>query len=157
MRATRSGRAERDWPLECRVVGFSPATFGTRPDESTTPAASFVPPMSSASTGATAAPGEPSPPTAGRVPTGACITYPLRPEVAAAVEECQRAGIRVKMITGDHALTAHAAAEAAGILHDDDLIVTGDELSSLDEAARRNRIRRAAIFARTSPEPVGLT
>jgi len=77
---------------------------------------------------------------------------PLRPEAAAAVDECQRAGIRVKMITGDHALTAHAVAEAAGILHDDGLIVTGDELVALDEAHRDRRIRQAAIFARISPE-----
>jgi Ca2+-transporting ATPase len=77
---------------------------------------------------------------------------PLRPEVPSAVAECQRAGIRVRMITGDHALTAHAVAEAAGILHDDDLIVTGDELVALSEVDRESRIRRAAIFARISPE-----
>jgi Ca2+-transporting ATPase len=77
---------------------------------------------------------------------------PLRPEVPAAVGECQRAGIRVKMITGDHALTAHAVAESVGILHEDDLIVTGNELAALDEADRDKRIRRAAIFARISPE-----
>ena len=77
---------------------------------------------------------------------------PLRPEVPGAVAECQRAGIRIKMITGDHALTAHAVAEAAGILHEDDLIVTGDELNALGEADHAERIRRAAIFARISPE-----
>jgi Ca2+-transporting ATPase len=77
---------------------------------------------------------------------------PLRPEVPAAIAECQRAGIRVKMITGDHALTAHAVAEAAGILHEDDRIVTGDELSSLNEADRMKLIGRATIFARISPE-----
>ncbi|RPI55570.1 MAG: cation-transporting P-type ATPase [Acidobacteria bacterium] len=77
---------------------------------------------------------------------------PLRPEVPRAVAECQDAGIRITMITGDHALTAHAVAEAAGILHDDDLIVTGDELAALSERERTERIRRAAIFARISPE-----
>lgn len=77
---------------------------------------------------------------------------PLRPEVPAAIDECQRAGIRVAMITGDHALTAHAVAEAAGILHDDHLIVTGDELASADEDGRAARIAHAAIFARISPE-----
>jgi Ca2+-transporting ATPase len=76
---------------------------------------------------------------------------PLRPEVPAAIDECQRAGIRVTMITGDHALTAHAVAEAAGILHDDDLIVTGDELTALGDAERVGRIRHAAIFARINP------
>ena len=77
---------------------------------------------------------------------------PVRPEVPAAVAECQRAGIRVKMITGDHALTAHAIAEAAGIVHEDGLIVTGDELAALSEDARARRIDQAAIFARISPE-----
>jgi Ca2+-transporting ATPase len=77
---------------------------------------------------------------------------PLRPEVPRAVAECQHAGIRITMITGDHALTAHAVAEIAGILHEDDLIVTGDELAALSDAQRVARIRRAAIFARISPE-----
>ena len=76
---------------------------------------------------------------------------PLRPEVPSAVDECQRAGIRVKMITGDHALTAHAIAHSAGILHDDDLILTGDELNGLDEFDRRRHVQRAAIFARITP------
>ena len=77
---------------------------------------------------------------------------PLRPEVPGAVAECQHAGIRITMITGDHALTAHAVAESAGIVHDDDLIVTGDDLSALGEAERTARIDRATIFARISPE-----
>ena len=77
---------------------------------------------------------------------------PLRPEVPAAVADCQRAGIRIIMITGDHALTAHAVAEAAGIRHDDRQIVTGDELARLDADARDARIRGASILARISPE-----
>ncbi|MDO8793097.1 MAG: cation-transporting P-type ATPase [Vicinamibacterales bacterium] len=76
---------------------------------------------------------------------------PLRPEVPAAVAECQRAGMQVKMITGDHALTAHAVAEAAGIVHDDATIVTGDELDALEEPARSARIAASAILARISP------
>jgi Ca2+-transporting ATPase len=77
---------------------------------------------------------------------------PLRAEVQAAVGECQRAGIRVKMITGDHSLTAHAVAHSAGIAHVDDLIVTGDDLMALGDVERAERIERAAIFARISPE-----
>lgn len=76
---------------------------------------------------------------------------PLRPEVPAAVAECQRAGMQVKMITGDHALTAHAVAEAAGIVHDDATIVTGDQLDALEEPARSARIAQSAILARISP------
>jgi Ca2+-transporting ATPase len=77
---------------------------------------------------------------------------PLRAEVRDAVEACQHAGIRVKMITGDHALTAHAVAESAGILHEDALIVTGEELMALPEDHRTHRIDRATIFARISPQ-----
>lgn len=77
---------------------------------------------------------------------------PLRPEVPGAVAESQHAGIRITMITGDHALTAHAVAEAAGILHEDDLIATADELAALTEPERVERIRRTTIFARISPE-----
>jgi Ca2+-transporting ATPase len=77
---------------------------------------------------------------------------PLRPEVPGAVAECQHAGIRIAMVTGDHALTAHAMAEAAGILHEDDLIVTGGDLAAMSDTDRLARIRRAAIFARISPE-----
>jgi Ca2+-transporting ATPase len=77
---------------------------------------------------------------------------PVRAEVPRAVADCQHAGIRITMITGDHALTAHAVAEAAGILHEDDLIVTADELTALSESDRAARIRRSTIFARISPE-----
>ncbi|WP_242393266.1 cation-translocating P-type ATPase [Anaeromyxobacter oryzisoli] len=77
---------------------------------------------------------------------------PLRPEVPAAVEECGRAGIRVKLVTGDHPLTAHAIADAAGIPHADQGVVTGDELDALPPDARAERIRTCAIFARVRPE-----
>jgi magnesium-transporting ATPase (P-type) len=77
---------------------------------------------------------------------------PPRKEAIEAVKECHGGGIRITMITGDHALTAHAVAEAAGILHNDDLIVTGDELTALSETDRREPISRSTIFARISPE-----
>ncbi|MFN8061928.1 MAG: cation-transporting P-type ATPase [Vicinamibacterales bacterium] len=76
---------------------------------------------------------------------------PLRPEVPAAVAECQAAGIQIKMITGDHALTAHVIADASGIAHEPDAIVTGDELERLDEDARSRCAERCAIFARIAP------
>ncbi len=75
---------------------------------------------------------------------------PLRPEVAAAVAECRAAGIRVKMITGDHALTARAIAEAAGFEHADS-VVTGDELAALTPEAFDARVQTTTLFARISP------
>ena len=77
---------------------------------------------------------------------------PLRPEVPAAIAECTAAGIAVKLVTGDHALTAHAIADAAGVPHADDGIVTGEELDRLSTADRAERVGRAAIFARVRPE-----
>jgi Ca2+-transporting ATPase len=75
---------------------------------------------------------------------------PLRPEVPAAVRACQEAGVAVKMITGDHALTAHAIANAAGI-RNAERIVTGPELASLEGPERARRIDAAAVFARVHP------
>jgi Ca2+-transporting ATPase len=77
---------------------------------------------------------------------------PLRSEVPAAVAECQSAGIRLKLITGDHALTAHAIAEAAGIIHQDAEIVTGPELDVMAPDRFREVARRSSIFARIRPE-----
>ena len=73
---------------------------------------------------------------------------PLRPQVPAAIAECQDAGVRVKIVTGDSPVTAHAIAEAAGIAHDHHGgILTGDELAG----AAQDRILRASIYARVLP------
>ncbi|MGA9725027.1 MAG: cation-transporting P-type ATPase, partial [Candidatus Binatus sp.] len=77
---------------------------------------------------------------------------PLRPAVPDAVAQCQRAGVKLKLITGDHALTAHAVAEAAGIAHADDGIVTGAQLDSADKSGFDRLVRRCSIFARIRPE-----
>jgi Ca2+-transporting ATPase len=77
---------------------------------------------------------------------------PIRPGVPAAIAECQRAGIRLKLITGDHALTAHAIADATGLFHENDGIVTGFELQSVSAARLSELARQKSIFARTGPE-----
>ena len=76
---------------------------------------------------------------------------PVRPGVAAAIAECQRAGITLKLITGDHALTAHAIADATGLAHENDGIVTGAELESADSERLSELARTKSIFARTGP------
>ncbi|MEX0758000.1 MAG: HAD-IC family P-type ATPase, partial [Tistlia sp.] len=76
---------------------------------------------------------------------------PPRPEAIAAVAECRSAGIRVKMITGDHAATARAIALQLE-LADDPRAVTGQDLDALDEAGFLEQAREATVFARTSPE-----
>jgi Ca2+-transporting ATPase len=76
---------------------------------------------------------------------------PMRPEVPGAVRECQAAGVRIKVVTGDHALTAHAIAESAGIMHRDDAIVTGDQLAAASAEGRRRLILDANILSRITP------
>jgi Ca2+-transporting ATPase len=79
------------------------------------------------------------------------LSDPVRPDVPDAVRECQTAGIRVIMITGDHPRTAAAIARQVG-LPDGDNLVTGEELEAMDEAALRKRIGNASVFARVVPE-----
>jgi magnesium-transporting ATPase (P-type) len=76
---------------------------------------------------------------------------PPREEAVAAVADCQAAGIRVKMITGDHAATAGAIARRVGLRRAAS-VVTGAELDTLDDAALRERARESDVFARASPE-----
>ena len=78
------------------------------------------------------------------------IIDPPRAEAIAAVAECQRAGIRVKMITGDHADTARTIGALLGIGVGKPAI-TGAELEMLDDAELRRVAGEIDIFARTSP------
>ncbi|SDF88399.1 HAD-IC family P-type ATPase [Alloyangia pacifica] len=75
---------------------------------------------------------------------------PPRPEAIAAVTECRIAGIRVKMITGDHAATARAIARQIG-LQNVDRVLTGAELQVMEDAALSRAVIETDIFARTSP------
>ncbi|KFG69694.1 carbonate dehydratase [Microvirga sp. BSC39] len=77
---------------------------------------------------------------------------PPRDEALAAVRECQAAGIRVKMITGDHAATAAAIAGALGIRGSNGMAVTGADLDRMSEGEFRSAVRDVSVFARTSPE-----
>ena len=76
---------------------------------------------------------------------------PPRPEAVAAIAECHAAGIRVKMITGDHAATARAIAIQLG-LGADPRTLTGEDLNRLDNASFDAEAAATIVFARTSPE-----
>ncbi|WP_187972002.1 cation-transporting P-type ATPase [Aquibium microcysteis] len=76
---------------------------------------------------------------------------PPRPEAVAAIAECRRAGISVKMITGDHAATARAIARELG-LADDPKAYTGQDLDTVDGPQFGRLAREGSVFARTSPE-----
>ena len=83
---------------------------------------------------------------------------PPRPEAVRAVKACHRAGIAVKMITGDHAVTAAAVARQIGLLHTGLLqegqtgILNGRELAQLDDADLAQAVRYTHVFARVEPE-----
>ncbi|CAG1004057.1 H+-transporting ATPase [Methylophilaceae bacterium] len=79
------------------------------------------------------------------------IVDPPREEAIHAVAECHRAGIQVKMITGDHAETARAigARLAIGI---GKTALTGAEVALMDEAELRRKVMEVDVFARASPE-----
>jgi cation-transporting P-type ATPase F len=78
---------------------------------------------------------------------------PPRPEAMAAVRASQRAGITVKMITGDHALTAAAIGRQIGLCADDcAAVLTGAELARLSDAELLERAEAVNVFARVAPE-----
>ncbi|MFM1816730.1 MAG: hypothetical protein RLZ98_3425 [Pseudomonadota bacterium] len=75
---------------------------------------------------------------------------PPRTESIDAVAECHAAGIRVKMITGDHAATARAVAKQIG-LRNTDLVLTGADIDSMGDGELAEAAVNTDIFARTSP------
>lgn len=81
----------------------------------------------------------------------ACMMDPPRPEAIAAIDECQKAGIRVKMITGDHQETAMAIGQMLGI-GNSQAAITGYELEHMSDAELATAAKTYDIFARTSPE-----
>jgi magnesium-transporting ATPase (P-type) len=76
---------------------------------------------------------------------------PPRQEAIAAVGACRAAGIRVKMITGDHAATARAIASRVGLENADEAL-TGAELDRLDDAELLLRVTDVDVYARVTPE-----
>jgi Ca2+-transporting ATPase len=77
---------------------------------------------------------------------------PPRPGVREAIANCHTAGIRVVMITGDHAITARAIGQMLGLAHRDSPVVTGVELAAMDDAQFRHAVQTVPIFARVSPD-----
>jgi len=76
---------------------------------------------------------------------------PPRSEAIEAVSECHGAGIRVKMITGDHKGTAAAIGKQIGLQNPDN-VLTGLDLDAMNDAALATAVLETDIFARTSPE-----
>jgi calcium-translocating P-type ATPase len=77
---------------------------------------------------------------------------PPRAGVKEAIAGCRRSGIRVVMITGDHAETARSIAFDLGLHTQDGRVLTGSELEQLDADALTQRAREVAVYARVSPD-----
>ncbi|KAI1118261.1 putative calcium P-type ATPase [Nemania sp. NC0429] len=80
------------------------------------------------------------------------IQDPLRDGVPEAVKECQRAGVIVRMVTGDNKLTAQAIAKECGILQPDGVVLEGPEFRNMSKFAQSEVIPRLQVLARSSPE-----
>jgi len=76
---------------------------------------------------------------------------PPRGEAIGAVQQCSQAGIRVKMITGDHGATARAIARQLKLVNADD-VITGQELERMSEEELRQRVQDVDVYARVNPE-----
>ena len=74
---------------------------------------------------------------------------PIREEVPSAIHQCQNAGIRVLMITGDHALTAQAIAKQAGI--DSSSVLSGADIRALSDADLQDAVKSTSVYVRIKP------
>lgn len=75
---------------------------------------------------------------------------PPRQEAIEAVKTCRAARIQVKMITGDHAVTAQAIGKQLGLAHGS--VLTGTQLDALSDDELKQAVQTTDIFARTTPE-----
>ena len=80
------------------------------------------------------------------------IRDPIRPGVKEAIQLCQQAGIEIKMITGDHKLTAQAIGQDIGLTALDNEILTGKEFNNLSYQELKNKVPKTKIFARVEPK-----
>lgn len=78
---------------------------------------------------------------------------PIRAGVPEALQACHRAGVQVRMITGDHPVTGRAIACQLGLVSGEPDVMTGSEIIQLasDEPRLHERISQAAVFARVEP------
>jgi Ca2+-transporting ATPase len=81
-----------------------------------------------------------------------CMIDPPREEVKVSVEQCHGAGITVKMITGDHKITAKAIAETLGIMKHGDEALDGNDINSLSDEQLKEKVKNINVFARVTPE-----
>lgn len=81
----------------------------------------------------------------------AVLSDPIRPEVFKAVLDCKRAGISIKMLTGDNQATAYAIAKQLGIASEPNQVVSASHLEILDDEELKRAIKKIKVVARSTP------
>lgn len=76
---------------------------------------------------------------------------PPRDEVKKAIEECNEAGIKVMIITGDHAITTKAVAKQIGLFSEGDIVLLGEEVEKMSDKELEKKIEKVRIIARALP------
>ncbi|KAB2331277.1 cation-translocating P-type ATPase [Bacillus mesophilum] len=77
---------------------------------------------------------------------------PPREAVYGSIEQAKQAGIRTIMITGDHKTTAQAIGKDIGLMDEDDIALTGQELDALSDEELDRKLEDISVYARVSPE-----
>ncbi len=80
-----------------------------------------------------------------------CISDPLRPDVFDAVQECRRAGVELKMLTGDNLVTATAIARELGMLDSGKRAVDARDIQHMDDEVLSRELPGIAVIARSTP------
>src|SRR3989338_2838830 len=77
---------------------------------------------------------------------------PPREEVIHAIKKCKKSGIRVIMMTGDHAETARAIGKEIGIIEENESVIIGEALSAMSDEDLYEAVGKVSVFARIAPE-----
>lgn len=77
---------------------------------------------------------------------------PIRDSATEAIKECKKLGIEIKMLTGDHPMTALAVATKTGISHDPSSVFHGDDLRKMTTEQRNHAYLTGSVFTRVLPE-----
>ena len=80
------------------------------------------------------------------------IADPIRKEVFKAVKDCKRAGIKIKILTGDNAVTAFAVAKELNVATDQSQVINASELEKLDDETLKKIIPKISVIARSTPK-----
>lgn len=80
------------------------------------------------------------------------FTDPIRAGVKEAIDTCTKQGIKIKMLTGDHLLTAHSVADQISLPHENDELFSGPDLEQLTPQDQKLAFQKGVIFARLKPE-----